>query len=136
MTFDDASRIMNFLVEYAREGGLTQPVAPWGRDLHPSVLLPASKTKEGIFQLYVAACSDADHPHMKLTAFKNTWLSVCPHIQAPKPRSDVCHEYERSRKEVLLLEVSKRQWLTLCLLDGHPRAGSITTSVSKTHNKR
>ena len=100
MSFEDASRIVNFIVEYARENGLPQPAAPRGRDNHPPIILPASITKEGLFKLYEMACTEVGHHHVQCTCFKDTWKSVCPHVQVSKPRSDVCHECEIGRKEV------------------------------------
>ena len=89
-----------FIVEFARENGLSQPAAPRGRENHPPVILPVNITKEGLFKLYMAACVEAGHHHVQLTSFKDTWKAVCPHIQVSKPRSDVCHECEIGRKEV------------------------------------
>ena len=100
MLYEDASRIVNFLVEYARENGFPQPAAPRGRDNHPPLILPASITKDGMFKLYEMACTEAGHHHVQCTCFKDTWKSVCPHIQVSKPRSDVCHECEIGRKKV------------------------------------
>ena len=71
---DDASCIVNFLVEYAREWGLPQTAASRGLDQHPPILFPATLTK---VDMYVEACTEAFHPYMQMTSIQVYIIDLC-----------------------------------------------------------
>lgn len=88
LCFDDAQRVVAYILSCAEREGIPLPAAPRGRDNIPPTYLPASTTKLDLFQDYQQNCA-SDIRSVKLTAFKSIWSSCVPHIRIASPRDDV-----------------------------------------------
>ena len=100
LCFDDAQRVVAYILNCAEREGIPLPAAPRGRDNIPPTYLPASTTKLDLFQDYQQNCA-SDIRSVKLTAFKSIWSSCVPHIRIASPRDDVCAICENLRKRVV-----------------------------------
>jgi len=100
LTYDDAQRVVTFVLNKAEEIGIPYPAAPRCKDNIPTVYLPSSTTKLQIHALYTALCNEQHVRLVKLSAFKDIWATCVPHIKIAKPREDVCATCERMRRDI------------------------------------
>lgn len=100
LTFEDTTKCVQFMLNYADVHGLPQPAAPRGRDGHPPVYLPVSTTQTTLHSNYVESCREACSRALGLTSFVSTWKQCCPHICIATPQTDVCKTCETLRKEI------------------------------------
>ena len=120
ITFEDVTKVVNFVRNYACVYGLPQPTTPRGIDNLPTVFLPVSNTKTDIYNEYVASCGSGRA--LRLTSFKYIYATCCPHIQIAKPREDVCISCERHGQAIMdaqddeeKLETLEEIYLFICL---------------------
>ena len=100
LTFEDTTKCVQFMLNYADVYGLPQPAAPRGRAEHPPVYLPVSTTQAALHKNYMESCTATDSRKLGLTSFVNIWKQCCPHIRIATPATDVCKTCEILRKEI------------------------------------
>ncbi|XP_060568543.1 uncharacterized protein LOC132727145 isoform X2 [Ruditapes philippinarum] len=102
ITFDDVTRVIHFISNFADERGIHQPAAPRGRDDIPPIYLPSETTKVQMHKDYCISCTEAvpQIKHVSLSMFKTLWSTCMPHIRIATPRDDVCATCERMRKMI------------------------------------
>lgn len=94
MTFDhgycraNATRttVKRFLKRFGSIHGLPMP---GGVSVKEMTLLPASYTKQGIWELFCKA-SEGDCSQIKIQQFVHIWKEVSPRLKIMSPRTDVC----------------------------------------------
>ncbi|KAK3109177.1 hypothetical protein FSP39_024721 [Pinctada imbricata] len=97
-SFDELKHALNYIMHYAEEVGLPQPMVR-GKG-NPVVFLPSSGSKSDLHKQYVASCEEAGIRHLGLTSFKLLWKDCCPHIKFMSPMSDMCPKCEEHRDAI------------------------------------
>ncbi|ELU00783.1 hypothetical protein CAPTEDRAFT_190615 [Capitella teleta] len=89
LSFEDTSKIRNFLRNYASTKALTLPGRIPGFKRSDILLLPSSHTKTHVYQAYktvaevIVLCVSA-------TTFQKIWNSLKPNIRTCRPMTDLC----------------------------------------------
>ncbi|KAK3103697.1 hypothetical protein FSP39_021107 [Pinctada imbricata] len=104
-SFDELKHALNYIMHYAEEVGLPQPMVR-GKG-NPVVFLPSSGSKSDLHKQYVASCEEAGIRHLGLTSFKLLWKDCCPHIKFMSPMSDMgpkCEEHRDAISKAVSME--------------------------------
>ena len=92
LTFDDVSRVVTFIRNYAEDHAVLLPGRIPGYKRSDLQLLPCSTTKSRVWKLYTNACELSHNRQVAYSSFCNIWRTPLPMIVPAKPRTDLCGE--------------------------------------------
>ena len=92
LTFDDVSRVVSFIRNYAEDHAVLLPGRIPGYKRSDLQLLPCSTTKSRVWKLYTNACELSHSREVAYTSFCRIWRTLLPMIVPAKPRTDLCAE--------------------------------------------
>ncbi|ELU16955.1 hypothetical protein CAPTEDRAFT_211604 [Capitella teleta] len=95
LSFEDISRVVNFLKTYAEDHALVLPGRVPGFWRDDVVLLPSSHTKTFVYGKYKESIRD-DQRMVGKSSFFSLWKQLVPHVLACRPMTDLCWECQQS----------------------------------------
>ena len=90
LTFDDVSRVVTFIRNYAEDHAVLLPGRIPGYKRSDLQLLPCSTTRASIWREYSNACDLSHHRSVAYSTFCETWRTLLPMILPARPRTDLC----------------------------------------------
>ena len=120
LTFDDVSRVVSFIRNYAEDHAVLLPGRIPGYKRSDLQLLPCSTTKSRVWKLYTSACELSHSREVAYSTFCRVWRTLLPMIVPAKPRTDLCSECHAKAGMLMrstnLTEGDKTQVTFQCLL--------------------
>ena len=90
LTFDDVSRIVSFIRNYAEDHAVLLPGRIPGYKRSDLQLLPCCTTRSLVWRQYSSACELSHNRAVAYSTFCRTWRTLLPMILPARPRTDLC----------------------------------------------
>ena len=90
LTFDDVSRVVSFIKNYAEDHAVLLPGRIPGYKRSDLQLLPCSTTRSLVWRQYSNACELSHNRTVAYSTFCRTWRTLLPMIIPARPRTDLC----------------------------------------------
>jgi hypothetical protein len=101
LTHNDILRVVNFISNYADANCIILPGRHPGHKRFDVKLLPSQIAKSEVHRMYQAAMTEAGQRAIKISAFRQLWKQLLPHIVPTKPMTCQKNNYSVYRSSNL-----------------------------------